>query len=401
VIPHTAFGFPSLLLRTHLVAAVLLISAPVLAQTSRVEAIAAQQADKAQRLEPERAGTAERVVVRVLSSSLLAATDGVHPWFGSVYPGAGFSGGVGYLKQYPNRTRLVLVGATSVRGSTGLDARFSGPTFARGTLTPRVSASHVRVKGLSFFGTGPDSIEAARSRFDFTPSTAGGGLTFAPRSWLTFDGEYQAVQFGTRGTDSPLLPLAVAPAFGQDLRYHVPRASAAADWRPSPRYATRGGLLRASVARYEERRGEPFDFREVELEAVQLVPLVREQFVLAFRGLATFTDTDPGHVVPFALLPTVGSGSTVRGYANRRFADENRLVLTGEYRWRPSRYLDMAVFLDAGQVAPHRHELAVDRLKTAWGIGARLHGPAFSALRLDVARSREGISVVIATGPPF
>ena len=401
MIRHTPSGLFPIFLRFTLVAAVLLVSAPLLAQTSRVEAIAAQHAEKATRLEPEQAGTAERVVVRVLSSSLLAATDGVHPWFGSVYPGAGFSGGVGYLKKYPRRTTLTLVGAASLRGSTRLDARLSGPTFARGTLTPHVAASSVRVKGLSFFGTGTNSIETARTRFDFTPATAGGGLTFAPLGWLTLDGDYQALQFGTSGTDSALLPLAQAPAFGQELRYHVPRASVAADWRPSPGYATRGGLLRASVARYEERRQQPFDFREIEFEAVQLVPLVREHFVLAFRGLATFTDSDPGHAVPFALLPTVGSGSTVRGYANRRFADENRLVLTGEYRWRPSRYLDMALFLDAGQVAPDRQELALNRLKTAWGAGARLHGPAFSAIRLDVARGREGLALVITAGPPF
>lgn len=379
----------------------LLVSAPALAQTSRVDAIAQQQAEKAEQLGPEQAGPVEQAVVRVLSSPLLAATGGVYPWFGSVYPGAGFSGGVGYLARYPRGARLSLVGAVSVRGSTRLEASFAGPALARGTLTPHLSASYTRVKGLSFFGAGRNSIKSDRALFDYTPVAVGGGLTFAPVGWLTLDADYRALRFDTSGEPIPQFPLAQASAFGEDLRYDVPRASAAVDWRPSPGYATRGGLVRASVASFRERNEQPFDFREVELEAIQLVPLVRENFVLAFRGLATFTDAEPGHAVPFVLLPTVGSGSTVRGYANRRFAGENRLVLTGEYRWRPSRYLDMAIFMDAGQVSADRRALALDRLKTAWGVGARLHGPAFSALRFDVARSHEGFAFVVAAGGPF
>jgi hypothetical protein len=380
--------------------AFLLVSAQAPAQSSRVEAVAVQQATKAERLGPERPGRGEQVVVRVLSSPLLAATGGVYPWFGSVFPGAGFSGGVGYLARYPSRTQLSLVGAVSLTGSTLLDAGFTGPTLAGGTLTPRLSASLTRVKGLSYFGTGPDSPREATT-FDYTPLTFGAGLTLSPVGWLRIDGEYQALHVETGGGTAPALPLVQAPGFARELRYHVPRVSVAADWRPAPGYATRGGLLRASLAHYAERRQQPFEFRAVELETVQLVPLVREQFVLAFRGLATFTDADAGHAVPFVLLPTVGSGRTVRGYANRRFADRHRLVLTGEYRWRPSRYLDLAIFMDAGQVAPDRSDLALSRLKTAWGAGARLHGPAFTALRFDVARSREGLTFVVAAGPPF
>jgi hypothetical protein len=387
-----------LLLRTVVALAVAPTSG--LAQTSRVESVAVLQAAKAERLGPEEAGTAEQVVVRV-SSPLLAATDGVYPWFGSMYPGGGFSGGVGYLGSYPNRARLSLVAAVSIKGSTRLAAGYSGPLLAKGTLTPRVSASLTRVKDLSFFGIGPDSSRDARTGFDFTPRELGAGLTFAPVRWLTVDAQYASLQFDTSGDASPASPLLAAPAFAQELRYTVPQVDVAVDWRPSPGYATRGGLLRASLAQYQERRSQPFDFREIELETIQLVPLVREQFVLAVHGLATFTDADPGHAVPFALLPSVGSGNTVRGYSNRRFMDRQRLVMTGEYRWRPSRYLDMAVFLDAGQSAPRRSDLSLGRMKTAWGVGARLHGPGFTALRLDVARSAEGLTFVVGTGQPF
>ena len=131
------------------------------------------------------------------------------------------------------------------------------------------------------------------------------------------------------------------------------------------------------------------------------MPLVREQFVLAFHALATFTDGARGDYPPLALLPYLGGGTTLRGFGTRRFVDRDSLLLTGEYRWRPSRYVDMALFLDAGQVATVREQMTWSRWHTSWGVGTRFHGPGFMALRLEYARSAEGARVVFTTGGPF
>ena len=173
------------------------------------------------------------------------------------------------------------------------------------------------------------------------------------------------------------------------------------DWRTSPGYSTRGGFYRATFEHNEESEGRPYSFNVQEFEAVQLVPLVREQFVLAARALVTLTDPNPGHDVPVIMMPFLGSGSTLRGFANRRFTDRNRALLSGEYRWRPSRYLDMALFMDAGQVAADRRQFDFNAFDVSWGIGARFHGLNFNALRLDVARGREGIRIVFSGGQPF
>jgi len=147
--------------------------------------------------------------------------------------------------------------------------------------------------------------------------------------------------------------------------------------------------------------GRPLSFQSQEFEAIQLVPLLREQFVLAGRALMTMATPDSGHEVPVMLAPFLGSGTTLRGFANRRFSDRNRVLLSGEYRWRPSRYLDMALFLDAGQVAPNRRDFDLAAFETAWGLGARFHGPNFTALRIEVARGREGLRVILAGGQAF
>jgi outer membrane translocation and assembly module TamA len=61
----------------------------------------------------------------------------------------------------------------------------------------------------------------------------------------------------------------------------------------------------------------------------------------------------------------------------------------------------MAVFIDAGKVAERRSDLKLSNLETDWGIGARLHGPAFTALRVELARSREGWRLVFVEHQVF
>ena len=185
------------------------------------------------------------------------------------------------------------------------------------------------------------------------------------------------------------------------LTFQVARATVGFDWRTSPGYSTRGGYYRATIERHYESGGRPFSFHSKEFEVVQLVPLLREQFVLAGHALMTLTDADAGHDVPVMLAPFLGSGSTLRAFANRRFSDRNRVLLSGEYRWRPSRYLDMAIFMDAGQVAPDRRQLEAKKFDVDWGLGARFHGPAFNALRVEISRGREGFRLTFAGSQPF
>ena len=61
----------------------------------------------------------------------------------------------------------------------------------------------------------------------------------------------------------------------------------------------------------------------------------------------------------------------------------------------------MALFIDAGQVAADRGDFDAAKFDTAWGIGARFHGPTFNALRIEVARGREGIRLIVAGSQPF
>lgn len=378
----------------------LLLSAPAAAQATREEAIAEQQAEKAKALETEGPSDAELIVRRILVSPLLSGGDGIYPWFGSIFGGSGMAVGAGYLKRLEKAASVNLVAGISLNNSMLLETRLAAPELWRGRLRVDASASWMDVRGVSFYGFGPASDKDARYRYDYQPSTLAFNAAFKPVKWLALSSGYSFIGIDT-ASDAPGTLSEAGPGLGEGLRYNVTRAGMAIDWRTSPGYSTRGGFYRATWERHNETASHAHSFDLQEFEVVQMVPLVREQFVLAARGLMTLTSTGAGASVPVMLSPYLGSGSTLRGFATRRFTDRNRVLLTGEYRWRPSRYLDMALFLDAGQVAADRRDFRTRDFETSWGLGARFHGPLFTALRVEVARSREGLGLVVAGSQIF
>ncbi len=376
------------------------LAAPTFAQTTRVEAIAEAQAEKAKTLGVEGPSKAEQVVRRVLLSPLLTGGDGAYPWFGSVFSGSGMSVGAGYLKRLEKNASLNVQTGISINNSLMLRGAAVAPELWRGLVQVDLTGQLLDVKDVSFYGLGQQSLVTTRQSYDYTPKELTGNATVKPFTNLFLTGSYSLMNFDT-ARDVQVFTTEEMPGVDRDLAYRVARGAVAYDWRTSQGYSTRGGLYRAAIERHHESNDQPFSFIATEYEVVQLLPLLREQFVLAFHGLMTLTDTNDGDDVPVMVAPYLGGGSTLRGFANRRFSDRNRLLLTGEYRWRPSRYLDMALFLDAGQVAPDRRDFTAANFETAWGLGARFHGANFNAFRIEVARGREGLRLIFGGSQAF
>jgi hypothetical protein len=379
---------------------ILALASPAVAQTSRADTIAKQQAEKAKQLAAEGPSELEHVIRRVLLSPLLSGGDGAYPWFGSVFGGTGMGGGAGFFKRLENASSFNVQAGMSINGSKVFRGAYNPRELWRGMLRLDSSGQWLEARDVSFYGLGPDSTPEARERFDFSPKEIRTSLTIRPRRVVSMIGSYTFMNFDSQ-RENPHFTAAEAPGLDEELNYHVTRGTLAIDSRPAPAYSTRGGYLRASIERNQEARGLPYSFTLQEYEAAHQVPLVREQFVLAARALVTLTSPDGDDEVPVMLAPYLGSGSTLRGYSNRRFLDRNRVLMTGEYRWRPSRYLDMALFLDAGQVAHDRHDFEFKEFEIGWGLGARFHGPTFNALRVEVAHGREGLRLIFAGSQPF
>ena len=101
------------------------------------------------------------------------------------------------------------------------------------------------------------------------------------------------------------------------------------------------------------------------------------------------------------MMPDLGGSHTLRGYANRRFRDRNRLVLNAEYRWTVGPFVDMALFADAGKVGARVRDLNLEDLKSSYGIGMTLHTANRTFTRIELARTREGMGLSFTFSPSF
>jgi hypothetical protein len=383
--------------------------APATAQETRAEAIAEQQKEKQQVLEPPRLNRAERVIERLQDWGLVAgAPRGLYPWFGSVYSGGGFAAGAGVRQPFGDDGAFNVFGGYSIGAFKRAQADLALPTFAHNHARLTLSGRYVDAPDVRYFGVGNDSRRENATRFGYTPKGGGARLDIRPGRHVSIGGGVDYLDIDTAGgrTDPSIETVfspATTPGLGlSNVTYINSSVHAALDWRRPLGYSGRGGMYRVQLDDYRERGGDLYSFRSLEGEVLQLIPILRANWVIALRGLATVTDTDSGNVVPYFMLPALGGGSSLRGYPDFRFRDRHRLLMNAELRWTPARFMDMAIFYDTGKVASRRGDLDFDDLKDSYGIGMRLIGLNGYALRVEVARSREHKArLLISAGGAF
>lgn len=382
----------------------LALTVPAEAQQSRAEVLAQEQAKKAQELRPYQPDRAERLVD--LAEDIFISPPKVYPFVGSIYPGGLLAAGPGLRLPYGDTGLFDVHAAWSLKNYKVVDANLRLPTLAGNRVRVDLHTQWMDAPQVAFFGVGNDSLEDERTSYLYRPTTLGVGVVFEPVIFVSVGGGYQYLDANTGagkgGTsiEERFTPFDT-PSLGRDITYNRAHAFAAFDWRESPGYSRSGGLYRVDWFNYGARENAPFSFRQVDAELTQLVPLLRRNFVLGFRALASVTDTDSGDEVPFFLLPDLGGSSELRGYPSWRFRDRNRLLLTGEYRWTPGQFVDMVLFYEAGKVAARRGDLDFDGMKKSYGIGVRFHSPTATALRIELARTSESTSLVFGFGQTF
>jgi hypothetical protein len=380
------------------------MAGPAAAQSSRSEEHAQRQAAKAKRLKPYHPSRAERLISRL---SHLQAPVGPYPFVGGVMSGGGLATGPAVRRPFGDIGVFNAHAAWSIHNYKTVAADVTLPTPRTWPVRLTPYGSWIDAPGLAFYGIGNDSSKSARTNFLFRPATVGVTGALVGGRWFSMGGgvEYLRIETDTGRGGAPSIDTrftpATAPGLGLDTDFLVARAFVQIDTRRSPGYSRHGSFGRVQLANYVQREGQGFDFRRLDAEVQQIIPILRANWVIALRGLATLTDADSGNDVPYFLMPALGGGRVLRGYPNYRFRDRNRLLGTIEYRWTPSYFLDMVLFYEAGKVASTRDGLDVSGMHGSYGIGARFHAPTTTVLRFELARSREGTRFIIGLGPVF
>ena len=380
-----------------------LVPAVAAGQQSRAEENAQRQAEKNTRLAPNTPTFGERALTWF--ESHFTDPDTAYLTFGGIYPTAGFAPGIA-ARAAIGHARLKGGGAYSIRGYKLGHASLSFPALADDHFEVGVATRWVDATQVPFYGIGNGSIKDDRVNYGLRSLQFGGSAAFKPASWFKVGAglAWRRVEdregLGTRPSIETRHASPTAPGLFTEIRYTDATVFAAVDWRESSGYTRRGGLYSVAVNDFRD-RDEQFSFRQLEVDLRQSIPLLKEHWVIGLRGLVQTTMTEEGQRIPYHLLPSLGGAHTLRGYPDFRFQDRHLMLVTAEYRWIPSRIIDMALFVDAGKVAPDRGDLDFTGLTRTFGIGIRFHGPTFTPLRLDVARGEEGIRVHITGSVGF
>jgi hypothetical protein len=378
------------------------------AASSRAATIEQAQAEKEKMLHPYVATRGERAVSKL--GDILAGGGGlsVYPYFENAYSGGGFAFGAGYRRFVSPYNQIDLRGSYTATGYTRAEVEFTAPRLfkRRGELS--LLGGWREATRAGFYGVGTDSPKSNRSNYDFQRPYASATLAIRPtRRLFTFGGGLELTQWSQRPGEGAFPSVETfytpqdLPGLGAKVTYVHTQATAAFDWRPSPGYARRGGFYGVTVHDYTDTDSN-FGFGQVDYEAIQHFPILRETWAISLHALARTTSDKGAQEIPFFMLPSLGGGSSLRGFSSHRFRDRNSLLLQAEWRIMVNRFLDTAVFYDAGKVAPRTSQLDLKKLKHDYGIGARFHGPFATLLRLELARSNEtGLAMIFAASPVF
>jgi outer membrane protein assembly factor BamA len=390
-----------------IITAVLLAAATILAgqEPTRTELILAERDQKERALTPEEPSKTEQRLNWVRDAGVLDRfSNGVHGIklkLGGLAPGGGFAVGPEFSLEGLLGGRLNFRGGaqSSARGYHKQDLLFELPGFLNKRVTVDLYAVHHNYPSLNYYGPGPDSDRTGRSayRHEDTAIDATVSVEIMPKLRAGASAGYVFNNVGA-GNDSRFISsekIYTVAGIGAQSNFFRTGAFVQYDYRdfaPGPRA---GGNYIAQFHNFSDRTFGQSDFRRLDLEAQQYIPLFNKRRVIALRAKSITTFTTDDKTVPFYMQPMLGGSDDLRGFRPFRFRGDNLLLMNAEYRWEVFSGMDMAVFGDAGKVYMQKSDLNLKQLESSIGFGLRFNARNQVFMRIDVGFSHEGYQVSV------
>ena len=181
------------------------------------------------------------------------------------------------------------------------------------------------------------------------------------------------------------------------------------DSRDSRDITKEGTFAQTYVEAADRRLGSDSSFWRYGVEGRHFVPFREQQNpVLAMRARLDWMD-GPRKQTPFWLQNTLGGKRSLRGFGSDRFIDMNRSLASVELRTRVwsvdlfgvTAQVELAPFIETGQVFAGRGDSPVDDLHWVYGLGFRGIVPPTIVAFVDVGAGDEGASVFTGIDYPF
>jgi len=391
----------------------LLFAATLHAQETRAEAIEAAREEKKAEAEPEKVSKTEARLNKIKDKRILErftqGLDGFTIVLGGLATGQGFALGPQISRADLADGQLAL--RTSARfASTGaylIDFALGAPALAKGRAFADFLATHENYPQIEYFGPGPDSSVDDDTDFRREMTRIDGLVGVRPVSRMRLGVGLGTVLANTgAGPDDDRSPETffapgLVPGVDRQTNFFTSTLLADYDWRDNPGGPRRGGLYSARYVYFNDNELDLHNFRRLSLEAQQYIPFYNRRRVIALRAATTMSFENGTSTVPFYLQPILGGSDDLRGFRQYRFYDNNSVILNAEYRWESFTGLDLALFVDAGKVAPKASQINFHDLEASVGFGMRFNIRNSTFIRLDFAVSHEGFRYWFKFGNPF
>lgn len=389
-------------LASSLIALTLMMPAAAFSQTqagdpqTRSEGLSSARDAKARDLTPPKSSLIERALLWYDEHDGQLQYRGIHFAGGGFPNGAGFGFGIGITKRaigaplaepaLPNRVDVTLAAARTTLGYQRLGARVELLNAGGRPIDFAVSFLDEKRPREDYYGLGQDSREANRTEYRLDGTQTAIDLRWRPAARVAIGGGVALLTPEVTATTPEITAL---PDF---LRSSV---FLTFDGRDNPTHPRDGGRYRAAWAFYHDQSSGASDFRRIDLDAQQIVPLGNRYRRLELRAAAAITGDGGRGAVPVIYQPVLGGSFSLRGFRDSRFRDRNALWLGAEYQWEAWWALDAAVFADAGQVMNRWSDVTADRMEVTYGFGLRLHTNNAFVARIDFGFSREGFMPIV------
>jgi outer membrane protein assembly factor BamA len=312
----------------------------------------------------------------------------------------------------PRRRYSIAVGKSTTRDEN-YEFEFSDRSFWEGRAFVLANVLYERDSTERFYGFGNDSPEDGES--NYTGANFDGNVT--PGVWLlpavnlSYTMGIRRFEVQTGQVDAVPFIIAEHPEVrgrgDQPGVYWRHRVAFTYDSRDSMDIPTRGAFATAYTEVADRRLGSSTSFVKFGFQWRDFIPLRRGNPILALRAGADYTSGSAD--TPFWEQSRLGGRRSLRGFGGDRFIDFNRSLAGAELRTRVyqrrlfgvNAEIELAPFVETGQVFRRVTESPVDDLHWSYGIGFRgVVRPQIVGI-VDVGAGSEGFSIFTGVDYPF
>jgi hypothetical protein len=326
---------------------------------------------------------------------LVTAKDGFHFVHGSVVPGSGMTGGLGYSYRQPSgdwRTQFDGSARVSIKKYWELDAnlRLVKLPGSSSKCTNKFGPQNVTkmdfyglvkdMPRLDYFGVGPETSEQDRAVYHYREGVVGADFSTSSARfcWLDVGGAVEGIFPDIQTITNPTVRSvervyneATAPGLTAQPAYLHLAAYARLHEQRQPEARKFEYIFTYHV--YQDMQEQRYSFRRFDVDLRNKFPIGKDN-ELRVRGRLSLSETRAGQRVPFYLMETLGGSNirgddTLRGFRDYRFRDRDYALVQTEFLRRFYGPLDFIAFYDMGKVASSVSRFGDGRLRHAYGLG--------------------------------